>query len=91
MAVYVDSFYSNYGRMVMCHMVADTISELHAMAEKLGVRRYFQSKTRYPHYDICKAKRSQAISMGALECDRRTLIEKAKQLKAELEITKSPD
>lgn len=55
----------------MCHMVADTHEELHAMAAKIGVaRRWFQSD----HYDICLAKRAQAIANGALEIDQREVL-----------------
>ena len=85
MAVYVDSMRAPLGRMVMCHMVADTLEELHQMAEKLGVRKYFQAHTKYPHYNICKSKRALAIEFGAVECDLRTALEKAKLLKAESE------
>lgn len=90
MGVYVDApiypFYGRNGRkMMMCHMVADTLAELHDMAEKLGVRAYFQACTRYPHYDICKSKRTQALALGALPCpDRKTLITKARGLRSEL-------
>lgn len=31
MAVYVDNFYAPYKRMLMCHMAADTLQELHDM------------------------------------------------------------
>jgi hypothetical protein len=51
-------------------MIADTIDELHAMADEIGVaRRWFQGD----HYDICKAKRALAVRFGAVELDRRTL------------------
>ena len=55
MTVYVDDMRANYGRMVMCHMIADTDAELHAMAAKIGVqRKWWQSpeKTSGSHYDI---------------------------------------
>ncbi len=58
----------------MCHMVADTLEELHEMADRIGVaRRWFQANASHPHYDICKAKRAIALSLGAVEVGRREL------------------
>ena len=75
MAVYVDKEQHPYGRMIMCHMVADTTNELHAMANKIGVaRRWFQGK-RTPHYDICLAKRRLALQYGAVQCGRNKVAE----------------
>jgi hypothetical protein len=70
MAVYVDDMKAGYGRMVMCHMVADTEAELHAMAALIGVdRKWYQypHKSRYPHYDIALSKRALAVAAGAQE------------------------
>lgn len=70
MTVYVDESRYPYGRMIMCHMLADTVDELHEMADMIGVaRRHFQNHST-PHYDICKAKRALAIDHGAEEADR---------------------
>jgi len=75
MSVYVDAAIWPYGRMTMCHMLADTLPELHAMADKIGVRRkWFQDKPGFPHYDICKAKRAVAVKQGAREIDRREFV-----------------
>lgn len=80
MPVYVDEAEWPYGRMVMCHMIADTLGELHAMAEKIGVaRRWFQKNGRHPHYDICKSKRALAVEAGAIEVDRRGLVDVMKR------------
>lgn len=70
MAVYVDDMKATFGRMVMCHMLADTDAELHAMAGLIGVaRRWWQSpeKTSGSHYDIALSKRSLAVAAGAIE------------------------
>jgi len=75
MSVYVDKPIYKYRRMIMCHMLADTIDELHNMADKIGInRKWFQSQASSPHYDICKTKREQAVKFGAIEVDRRSLI-----------------
>lgn len=74
MTVYVDDMRAKFGRMVMCHLVADTLEELHAMADKIGVnRRWYQGppKTRWPHYDIALSKRALAVAAGATEITRR--------------------
>lgn len=74
MAVYVDDMRAGFGRMVMCHMVADTEAELHAMAEKIGLdRKWYQypEKSRYPHYDISLTKRALAVMAGAVEIKQR--------------------
>ncbi len=73
MAVYVDNMRAKYGRMVMCHMLADTEEELHDMAQKIGVDRKWHQ---YPgtiksHYDIALSKRATAIGLGAQEIDMK--------------------
>jgi hypothetical protein len=73
--VYVDDAIWPFGRMMMCHMLADSRDELHAMADKIGVsRRWFQDKT-VPHYDLCKSKRSLALRSGAFKIDRWKMAE----------------
>ena len=80
MSVYVDQSIYSYGRMTMCHMIADTLDELHAMADRIGVaRRWFQDK-RIPHYDICKAKRAMAVAAGALQPDRAAFVAVMKRI-----------
>lgn len=70
--VYVDNFYITgvtYGRMKMCHMIADTTEELLDMADKIGVqKKWIQHRgTANEHFDICLAKRKKAVSLGAVE------------------------
>jgi hypothetical protein len=72
MTVYVDDMRAPYGRMKMCHMLADTEEELHAMADAIGVaRRWYQR--RHEHYDIALSKRQLAIEHGALPITLREL------------------
>lgn len=69
MPVYVDSMKAAYGRMIMCHMIADTDEELHAMADAIGVaRKWHQAPPKHTsHYDICQTKRALAVQHGAIE------------------------
>lgn len=70
MTVYVDDMRAKFGRMVMCHMIADTEAELHAMADQIGVdRRWYQGD----HYDIALSKRAKAVEFGAAEVTWRQL------------------
>lgn len=69
MAVYVDNMRAKLGRMVMCHMMADTREELDAMADKIGVqRKWIQCVgTEREHYDVALAARAKAVLAGAQE------------------------
>ena len=83
MAVYVDKAKSPYGRMLMSHMLADSIEELFDMADAIGVKRkWFQDKS-VPHFDVCQAKKSLALKKGAIEVDNRELVEIMRRLRQE--------
>lgn len=81
MPVYVDHGQIPYGRMKMCHMLADTEEELLAMADMIGVaRKWIQKPRRGPvHFDICQSKRALAVKNGAREVGRRELCELLKE------------
>ena len=82
MPVYVDSYFAAYGRMSMSHMIADTLNELHAMADKIGVaRRWFQNKSSCPHYDVCKSKRELAIKLWAIPVDKYQFVAKMREIR----------
>lgn len=77
--VYVDNTSHEYGRMIMCHMLADTDDELLIMADAIGVlRKYHQEAGTYrSHFDICRSKREKALRAGAIEISQtflRTLL-----------------
>jgi hypothetical protein len=72
MTVYVDDMMRPYRGMLLCHMIADTLEELHGMADRVGVaREHFQNRRCGPHYDIAKSRRLLAIDAGAVEISLR--------------------
>lgn len=83
MSVYLDHARNPYGRMVMCHMIADTLVELHAFAIKIGLKReWFQEppKASRPHYDVSLSRRIVAVRYGAIELERNAFVEKMKEV-----------
>ena len=67
MSVYVDNYNAKFGGMTMCHLMADTLDELQAMADNIGVdRKWLQDDIKKaPHYDVCLSKKQLAIQFGA--------------------------
>lgn len=80
MTVYVDDVEIPFGRMLMCHLWADTDEELLAMVDAIGVqRKWIQGhptlslpqfrKASWVHFDIAKSKKALAIKAGAVLTD----------------------
>lgn len=71
MSVYVDDAVHPWRGQRWAHLMADTLDELHAMAQRLGIpRRAFQNKTSGAHYDVTTELREQAIGLGAIAISR---------------------
>jgi hypothetical protein len=84
-AVYVDNARIAWRGRKWCHLVADSLDELHSFATTLGLRRgWFQAQASLPHYDVTVEVRDMALSRGAQAADRRTLVMRGRQLKREL-------
>jgi hypothetical protein len=84
MSVYVDQARNPFGRMLMCHMIADTLPELHAIAGKIGIaRKWLQASppASFPHYDIAQSKRALAIEAGAVSVTMRELAQHMKRIR----------
>jgi len=89
MAVYVDDAVWPWRGQLWCHLLADSLDELHQFAQSIGLKKeWFQGHTKYPHYDMNENRRKIAVKKGAIEIDKRTTIEKAKKLKAEFDLLK---
>lgn len=80
MSVYVDWLCRHgwvmRGRPVeSCHLLADTLDELHAFAKKIGLKRSWFQNGSAPHYDLTASRRSEAVRAGAIELTRATFPE----------------
>lgn len=73
MSVYVDDAVHLWRGQRWAHLMADTLIELHTMAQRLGIpRRAFQNKTSGAHYDVTAELRLQALELGAIALSRHT-------------------
>ena len=80
MTIYVDPLMGHgwqlHGHTVHnCHLFSDAdVNELHAFAERMGMKRErFQDK-RIPHYDLIPTRRRLAVACGAVEVDLRQAV-----------------
>ena len=84
MAIYVDRSSVSFKGRKWCHLMADTLEELHAFAQQMGIdARLFHRDASYPHYDITLEMRSMVIAHGAVDADRKMIIAVGKRLKAQ--------
>ena len=82
MSILVDTsrYWPYSGGKLWCHMASDQpgekgLAELHAMADKIGMKReWFQNRRYLPHYDLQPTKRRLAVKNGAVEVDGRELV-----------------
>lgn len=76
MAVYVDDAFIPYGRMIMCHMLADSHEELMAMSYTLGLKVRWLQKPETPaeHFDVSKRYRERAVANGAVEVSSKDIV-----------------
>lgn len=96
MSVYVDEPMHPFGRMVMCHMLADTREELLAMVDKIGVpQKWIQkkdtAKTRLGLFQLSDDEgwSTGVIATGKAEAIRRYTTE-ITELENDIEATRIP-
>lgn len=86
MTCYVDNIALPFGRMKMCHLWADTLDELLAMVDRIGVqRKWLQQppKASWVHFDISLGKKQLAIAAGAVLTDRYGPVEHVARLRGD--------
>lgn len=89
--VYIDNARVAYKGNLYCHMLADSLDELHEFAEVLGIKKcWFHGSASYPHYDVKIEFRPQAINLGAILSSRKQIIECGKRLRAQKKHRKHP-
>jgi hypothetical protein len=73
-----------FGRMKMCHMIADTTEELLAMADTIGVdHRWLQHRGNLSeHFDICMSMKTKALKAGAKLVTQRELSDRIRAKKS---------
>lgn len=62
-----------------CHLVADTMEELHAAAREIGLSRHWYQPLSYPHYDVLSQRLVARTCRLISEVGRRELLSMAKR------------
>ena len=90
MAVYVDMImpcapnkYWPYKKS--CHLIADTETELHDFARRMGLKRAWHQKKPFhiSHYDLTINMRRKAIKYGAEPISRHKFVVRVRKVRAE--------
>ncbi len=85
MTVFVDNERISWRGKLWCHLVAESLEELHAFAAVLGLKRgWFQERASYPHYDVTTEVRDRALRLGAVPGCKVQIIACARLLRGEL-------
>ncbi len=82
MSVYVDIIMpcipnKNWPYKQACHLLADSVSELHRFAETLGLKKQWLQwkKGSVPHFDLTPSMRKKAVKQGAIEISNSEFVQ----------------
>lgn len=82
MTVYIDSANIAFRGMIMCHMIADNLDELHFMANAIGMKKeWFQGDASFPHYDVPLFRKKKALELGTIEVNRKELVKHMRRIR----------
>ncbi len=56
------------------HLMADTLTELHAFARRIGLKREWFQDHRHPHYDLFGVMAQRAVDAGAKPMSTKTML-----------------
>ncbi len=85
MPAYVDDAKIPWKGKLRFHLTADSLAELHAFAEAVGIKRcWFHAGARHPHYDVTEAQRDAALANGASAVTQRELLKIALRIVKDL-------
>lgn len=63
--MYVDNAFVERRGRYWCHLIADSVEELHEFATSFGLSKHaFHRGARIPHYDITAPQRQQVLARG---------------------------
>ena len=88
MSVYVDDMLvcvpnKNWRYKQSCHLVADTVEELHYFAGRMRLKpAWFQDKPELPHYDLTSGMWLLAVKLGAIEINTYKIVELMKMYRS---------
>ena len=57
-----------------CHLIADSVEELHEFAAQVGLHRSWFQDHNIPHYDLTTGMRYKAIRLGAVSINVKDFI-----------------
>jgi hypothetical protein len=74
MSVFIDDAAIPYRGKPRYHLAADSLEELHAFAQRVGIKRCWFHRGRFAHYDVTSQERERALACGACALTRRELV-----------------
>jgi hypothetical protein len=92
--LYVDEIQHDSDRKGLadaCHLISDTsLTELHAMAERLGLKQEWFHLRDFPHYLLSPNKRTQALRFDVQVTTNLELVRLAQRIRLCAVVTKRP-
>ena len=91
MSVYVDPMSTciqsrEWPYKYACHLIADSIGELHEFAGQLGLHRSWFQDHNIPHYDLTTRIRQKALRLGAVSIGVKEFVKLSRKTGGQLAV-----